>query len=866
MKKIYLLTVISCFSWLSSVAKHVPAENALKVASNFFAQVASPAANSRGQQKLTLVHQEVAKQISPGNARKAPFTYYYVFSAPANGGMVFISADDNVNPVLGYTRTGTYNQKKLPTNLVKWLEGYKNEIRFAAKQGKASQKTQLAWRTLETGSSPVARTGGTLAEAVDPLLTTTWDQSPYYNALCPWDNDANEQAVTGCVATAMAQIMRYWKYPAQGSGFHSYNHEKYGTLSANFSNSTYDWNNMPNAINGPNQAIATLMKDVGVSVEMSYGVAADGGSSAYVISAASQGEHCSEYALKTYFGYKDVRGVQRDDYTDADWINLLKTELSNGQPILYAGFGGGGGHAFVCDGYDQNNLFHMNWGWSGYYDGFFAISALNPDGQGTGGGTGSYNSNQQALIGIKAPEAPNQETADLQLFDNVTIDYDVVSFGTEFKVHTNIHNNGKGTFKGDYAAAAFDENGNFIDFVKTYTGNELEPDNYYIDGVDFDTKGMLSLLPGTYNIYIYSRPEGGQWQQIKSSYYTDHVKLQIINQNNLDLYQAVAVQKPKELYQGQKIAVSTFVKNLKNESFTGIMAVNLYDLEGDFAFEIGQKQLNQLCYNCESGEIVFENEKLDVEPGTYLLAVLHYNETDNWRITGSKNFVNPIKVVVQAAPIGGDAYENNNTVAEATPLTLNFVGNTARIITSQANIHVGTDYDYYKFELSAGRKYEISARVNDSYGSTDNQTYTNDVLFTMSPDGENWTEAYDQEMETVEVEGGKTIYASVSPYFQGETGTYALDITVKQLLPTGTKDDNYQDLAVQAYPNPTSGTLHLQAKKEYTNYELLNLTGKVMLSIPKNTTEINISHLPNGIYMLRTQTKTGYQMQKIVKQ
>jgi hypothetical protein len=574
---------------------------------------------------------------------------------------------------------------------------------------------------------------------------------------------------------------------------------------------------MPNAINGPNQVIATLMKDVGVSVEMSYGVAAEGGSSAYVISAASQSEHCSEYALKTYFGYKEVKGVQRDAYTASDWINLLKNELAHGQPILYAGFGGGGGHAFVCDGYDQNNLFHMNWGWGGYYDGFFALSALNPDGQGTGGGTGSYNSNQQALIGIKAPEAPNQETADLQLFADVTIDYNVVNFGTAFKVHTNIHNKGLGTFKGDYAAAAFDENGNFIDFVKTYTGNELEPDNYYVEGVDFDTEGMLSLLPGKYNIHIFSRAEGGQWQQIRGSSYTDHVALEIINQNNLDLYQPVTVQKPTELYQGKSITVSTFVKNLKTDAFTGVLAVNLYDLEGNLAFEIGQKQLNQLCYNCESGEIIFDNTNLNVEPGTYLLAVLHYNETNQWRITGSTNYINPIKVVVQVAPLGSDAYKNNNSVAEATTLTLNFVGNTAHVTTPQANIHVGTDYDYYKFELPAGGKYEISARVNDSYGSNDGNTYTNDVLFTMSSDGVNWTEAYDDEMETVEVEGGKTIYAGVSPYFQGETGTYSLDITVKLLQPTGTKDD-YQELAVQAYPNPTSGKLHLQAKKEFTNY------------------------------------------------
>jgi hypothetical protein len=203
MKKIYLLIVLSCFSWLSSLAKHVPAENARQVAANFLAQVAPVSTRIKGQSSLTLVHQEVAKQKST-NARQAPFTFYYVFAVPANGGMVFISADDNVSPVLGYTRTGTYNPAKLPTNLVKWLEGYKNEIRFAAKQGKASDKVKLTWRALQNGSSPVARTGGTLVESVDPLLTTTWDQATYYNALCPYDNNAGEQAVTGCVATSMA--------------------------------------------------------------------------------------------------------------------------------------------------------------------------------------------------------------------------------------------------------------------------------------------------------------------------------------------------------------------------------------------------------------------------------------------------------------------------------------------------------------------------------------------------------------------------------------------------------------------------------------------------------------------------------------
>ena len=864
MKKVYLSILLCCFTWLDSIAKLVPVTNAQQVASNFLSGISPASRTPKGGSEVTLVHQEVKKQTAK-NARQVPFTYFYVFAAKETGGVVFISADDNVSPVLGYIRNKKFDATKMPANLTKWLEGYKHEIRLAAQQTTSDEKIKQAWKALQTPGQPLSKPAFTLSDEVEPLLTTTWDQSPYYNELCPYDSEEGERAVTGCVATAMAQIMKYWKYPAKGSGFHSYNHEKYGTLSANFSNTTYDWNNMPDNLTRPNTAVATLMKHVGVSVEMSYGVAADGGSSAYVISAASQTQHCSEYALKTYFGYKDVKGVQRSNYTLTNWINLLKTELDNKQPVLYAGFGGGGGHAFVCDGYDQNNMFHMNWGWGGAYDGYFVISALNPDGQGTGGGTGSYNSNQQALINIKAPTVPDQQTADLQLYDDVTINTPTISFGTGFTVHTDIINNGTGTFKGDYGAAAFDENGNLVEFIKTYTKNELEAGYHYTEGIDFETDGMLSLLPGTYTIYIFHKPENGQWVQLKGSSFSDHVILKVINKNNLDLYTAVSVQKPNEVYQGKKIVINTAVQNLGTGSFTGTLEANVYDLKGDLVFSIASKQVTALCKNCKTGDITFQNDKLDVEPGTYLLAVLHHTEADGWRITGSEKFTNPIKVVVKEAPIAGDEYENNNTVATAYNLTLNFVGKTARVTTPRSSIHVGTDYDYYKITLPSGRKYELTARVNDSYDSNDNTTYNNDVLFTLSEDGETWTEAYDQELPSaVEIEGGKTIYAFVSPYFQGETGTYALDITVKELQPTGIPDD-VKELAVQAYPNPTTGMLQIQEKKEYTEYVLTSLTGKILMNIPKGSSRLDISHLPAGMYLLRIGTKAGYQVQKIIK-
>jgi len=140
---------------------------------------------------------------------------------------------------------------------------------------------------------------------------------------------------------------------------------------------TYNWNSMPLSVTGPNTAVATLMYQCGVSVDMNYGVSSTGGSSAYVISSQSPVQNCAEYALKTYFVIRVFKALPVLPISNkTDWINLLKTELDAGRPVLYAGFGSGGGHCFDCDGYDANDYFHFNWGWSGQFDGYFDVDAL----------------------------------------------------------------------------------------------------------------------------------------------------------------------------------------------------------------------------------------------------------------------------------------------------------------------------------------------------------------------------------------------------------------------------------------------------------------------------------------------------------
>ena len=297
---------------------------------------------------------------------ETPFTEFYVFSAEG-GGFVMVSADDCVRPILGYSATAPFPAGELPENVGGWLEDYSIAIRRVAerfaeidKQGATVGNRQTEaiaeqWRQLAGGVAPEPQ----LLTSVTPLVTTTWNQSPYYNALCPYDSIYNAYVVTGCVATATAQIMKFWNHPTTGYGSHGYqaynNHIDYGWLSANFGTTTYQWSTMPTALTSVSSqteidAVATLMYHIGIADEMSYDVSANGGSGAYNYSNDGWPRATSQFSLMSYFKYRpDMAAVARDDYDDATYSAILRAELDQNRPILYSGRNTSGGHSFVCD-------------------------------------------------------------------------------------------------------------------------------------------------------------------------------------------------------------------------------------------------------------------------------------------------------------------------------------------------------------------------------------------------------------------------------------------------------------------------------------------------------------------------------------
>ncbi|MDP2175413.1 MAG: thiol protease/hemagglutinin PrtT [Bacteroidota bacterium] len=869
---LFIILLLSCFSVF---AKPVDVNKAQKVAFNFLSNYI-PIQNAN---ECILVYTEVSKSYSNLNKTESQ-NYFYIFNYQ-NKGFAMVSADDVMTPVFAYSYQNNFETQQMPPQVVKWLEGYKEQVRHSVVNGLIAetavtqQWNQLLKGILPIGSDNLTSTNPSKRASVSPLLTTTWNQSPHYNALCPLDNTSGQRTVSGCVATAMTQVMKYWNYPTQGTGNHTYSHSKYGNLSANFGATTYNWSSMPNSVSSANSAVATLTYHVGVSVDMNYGIASTGGSGAYVITNKSAVTNCAEYALKTYFGYKtSLSGVERDNYTQTQWLNLLKTELNASRPIIYAGFGGGGGHAFVADGYDNNDYIHFNWGWGGNSDGYFSINALNPAALGTGGGNGGFNSGHQAIIGVEPPSGGGTSNLDMRLYSAISISSNPVIYSTAFSVTANLANFGTtsaANFNGDFAAAVFNSSNQFVDYIETKTGISLEFQKYLTS--TFSTTGMSSLTPGTYTVGMYYRKTGTtQWTAFANGNYTNFVTFTVEgnDQNPLKLYAPITTD-PTTLVQNQTFDIHFDIANFDASNFNGTVSVDLHSSNGAWIRELAkQESLSlQAGYHFTNGLTFTIDGGLTEDPGTYQLFIWSKANNGNWEYVGTGNYSNPVNIQLVAPGLPADIYEVNNTSSTAYALPLNFINNIAKTTSVGSNCHTGTDYDYYKLELPAGYQYSIRPRIHDAYKATDGKTYTLDAVFSYSKDGTNWSDAFDSELDnSIITNGGTSFYILVSPYFTGDKGTYLLDISTTRSTSTNINDVEMLNL-VEVYPNPTKGLFNINwsdLKLEVNSIEILDMIGQKIETFDVNQTNqlaILTENYSSGVYTILIKTSEGVMTKKI---
>lgn len=349
---------------------------------------------------VQLVSVVESKRLKVRGAKSEPF---YVFNEDDSDGFVIVSADDRTEAILGYGTSGEFDGNNLPDNMRAWLEGYAMQI--ANLQEHNVQVLQMPMQVLQQ-------------PAIHPLIKTQWDQGTPYNNLCPKTSNGHA-TYSGCVATAVAQVMYYHKWPEQTSGnIPGYTTRSQGITLEELPQTSFSWDAMKLTYRGnetSEEAVATLMRYVGQALHMDYGPDGSGTMSEYIPD-----------AMVTYFDYDpNIYLAYREDYTIDEWDNLIYHELEEGRPVLYSGSSMSVGHQFVCDGYDGNGLFHINWGWGGFKDSYFRLSILNPlstEGAGSGTTPDGFANGQSAIIGMQPPTGeevvPRVSLPDLSMFYN----------------------------------------------------------------------------------------------------------------------------------------------------------------------------------------------------------------------------------------------------------------------------------------------------------------------------------------------------------------------------------------------------------------------------------------------------------------
>ena len=382
---------------------------------------------------------------------------FYVFNVGQDDGFVFVSANDQTESILGYVDEGSFDEGSIPENMKAWLQFYQEEI------NRLGDVKEAQTQSLDN------------KEAIAPLIATRWDQSTPYNYECHL-GIIDSYALTGCVATTMAQVMNYYQWPKTTSEeipAYTINYSGYGSKEWEAQPVySFDWDNMKNTYTGSESttdvsaiAVSKLMRYCGQSVKMSYSNISSSASTYFIPG-----------ALKDFFCYDaDLTLVSRSSYTIQGWADLIYNELMNRRPVIYTGQSASGGHGFICDGYDGNGLFHINWGWSGQYDGFFRLSVLNyKDANANPSGEG-YSMSQEAIIGIM-PE--NNETDTYASGDNMggTVSMEATIAGEE--------------------EVAVGSNNNYIVQV-TNTGDEYNGVLYvFVDGEKRSTIGVAIAAGG----------------------------------------------------------------------------------------------------------------------------------------------------------------------------------------------------------------------------------------------------------------------------------------------------------------------------------------------------------------------------------
>ena len=440
---------------------------------------------------LRMAHKAPLQANVNGSERAA----YYVFNA-SQGGYVIVAGDDRAPAVLGYSDKGTFDGQNVPEAMQDMLESY------------ASQITALTH-----GAKPAFQASS--GAAIRPLVTASWSQNAPYNTMLPMLPNG-QQAVAGCVATAMAQMLYYWKQPTISTAIPEYTAQSLGIYMPELPAAEFNWEAMQDIyLSSDTQsegalAAAQLTLYCAQSVKMNFLYGTSGANTGHIPN-----------AISTYFGYKRSAHCEyRENYTTQGWADFIYSELALGRPVIYSGSKASGGHAFICDGYDGEGMFHINWGWDGMSNGYYLLNVLNPDAQGTGSASEAYGYiyDQYIVAGIEPGEG-NSEFAltagDVALNSAVT---SRVSSNANFSANVNgkFFNYTAETMSVSFGWGLYQ--GDELISVLYQSGSSALPPNYYFTTNNQELSFGKGITSGTYRIVpMYSELYANNWRPCKGA-------------------------------------------------------------------------------------------------------------------------------------------------------------------------------------------------------------------------------------------------------------------------------------------------------------------------------------------------------------
>lgn len=802
-------------------ARQISPDEALETANRFVRGNSRLRALSQAQMKLAYVKTE-------GSQNRL-----YVFNA-STGGFVIVSGSDATEQVLGYGTSGAFDAQNMAPGLVDMLDIYSEEIGYAIDNN------------IERASAPVQTADTRLSIA--PMLKTQWGQSTPFNNLCPMVG--SNRSVTGCLATAMAQVMKHHNWPEVGEGSRTYELNLGGetvTLSVDFGETTYDWENMLNNYSsGYNEqqanAVATLLYSCGVACGMDYAT-----------STAPSAELFK--ALPNNFKYdKSIKMAEKAYYGIDEWNDIVYNELRNGRVVYLAGYNAKSGHAFVCDGYDKDDYFHINWGWVGLDDGYFKMSALDPSEQGIGGSDAGYSKGLEMVYNIKKDQG-GEATIEIGFHGECNINRGTADLGSMSELVFGVTGMTSFSIFKDYyymrlGIMAVNESTSEETFVQSNNIYWCILSSYYYSlagkNIRVYANAMRDLADGTYRLYpaIYDMSHElyakGRVYPGKTPYVI------MVKEGNNATFRLPSVDKPllnaaltqnTQLYKNYRYSVTATVTNRGGDYCQYIYPVLLnYD---DLTVV---HQGEGLMYELRNGESMTQEHITrlpdDIAPGNYYLAMADYEG----------NLISmPDEVTVKENSGSYTLRASSFTIENADNVNADNVKMTLRVSCTAGYFNGVLDAYIHRMggtSLCRGSSEFFDLTAGQSKVVTFNVPFKNAVV-------------------------GMTYQAAIFDYNVNPCNMLTSFQTFTVGMKSGLGDIAADALGVMAYPSPARDVINVAADDAIEQVEIYSLSGSKVLSAkvtPAQEVEISVETLTPGIYLLQVQTTHSRHTLRIVKE